>query len=108
MGEPDLVATMNHRVCVIGSQLVSGSQPLDVAHESIAAKYPDNQDVVTVVKSWHEKSYKSVDSSSGTLLWRGVSSAKSADFLFELGLTKRFLMDITTRVLLGSYVNWTR
>ena len=106
--KPDLVAAKDDRVCVIGSQVVSGQQPLSDAHERKVAKYAEDLDVHCAVRSWRGKYSEKVDFSTYTLSWRGIWSSASAAFLMGLGLSRRLLGSITTIVMQGSHTNWTR
>ena len=106
--KPDLVAAKDNRVCVIDSQVVSGQQPLGDAHRRKVAKYAEDLDVCCAVRSWRGKYRDKVEFSTCTVSWRGIWSSASTDFLMGLGMSRRLLGGITTRIMQGSHTNWTR
>lgn len=84
-------------VCGIDSQIFSGQKPLNEEHG--VAKY-QNVKVVDIANCRFLMVHP--------LGKRSAWSLKFIDFLLELGLTKRLLAGITTRVLNESYMNWIR
>lgn len=104
----DLVAGRNGRVSVVDAQVASGATALDGSHERKKAYYAENADLVRALARTHQVGLDAVAFSSCTLSWRGVWSSKSVDFLLGMGLSKGLLAGITTSVLQGSHLNWTR
>lgn len=64
--KPDLVAIKYDGVSLVDSQIVSGQQSLDVAHENKETKYKNKRNIGTAIKSWRDKSNQTVDFSSCT------------------------------------------
>lgn len=106
--KPDIVAVKEGVARVIDAQIVSGSRPLDEAHEIKRKYYSDNRDITVAIAQENDILPSSVGYTSCTLSWRGVWSPRSAADLLRVGLSKKLLGFITLRVLRGSHLNWTR
>lgn len=106
--KPDLVCVKDERVSVVDVQVVSGVPPLDESHERKSQYYGNNTSLVEALAARYRVRKDNISFSSCTLSWRGVWSARSADWLLGMGLTSKLLRGITTRVLQGSHTNWTR
>lgn len=106
--KPDLLATRNGVVNIIDTQVVNGATALDESHERKVTYYSGNEHLRQMIGQQHDVQPSVIKFSSCTLSWRGVWSQASAHNLMGLGLSTRFLSDITTRVLQGSHTNWER
>ena len=93
---------------MVDAQVVSGATSLDDSHRRKQEYYAQNADLVQALARDHRVGVEDVLFSSCTLSWRGVWSPGSAEYLMSLGLSKRLLAGITTRVLQGSHTNWVR
>lgn len=106
--KPDIIAVRDGRATVLDAQVVSGAMALNEAHERKRNYYASNNGIAADITSRHGVTKNCILYSTCTLSWRGIWSSKSADYLLSLGLSKRFLCGITTRVLQGSSMNWSR
>ncbi|BES87413.1 Reverse transcriptase (RNA-dependent DNA polymerase) [Nesidiocoris tenuis] len=104
---PDLVATRpdGEKVFILDMQVVSGSSNLRAAHEAKIRKY-DRVDLKSAVASQRGIEVGRVEVAAATLSWRGIWHGKSAESLRAMGVPLGVLNGVTTRVILGSYLNW--
>ena len=105
--KPDIIAKKRERGVIIDAQVVSASGPLDEAHRRKVAKY-NQPEVLGGVAERLGVTSEDISVTSATLSWRGVWSKDSHDQLRGLGLPEGTLGGLTTRVLQGSHMNWTR
>lgn len=106
--KPDLVAVRDGCLRVVDAQVVSGASSIEEAHRRKRSYYAENPGMVAALTRAHNVRADAVDFSTCTVSWRGIWSARSVDFLLGMGLSKGLLAGITTRVLQGSHMNWTR
>lgn len=106
--KPDLVCRRGGSASVIDVQIVSGATSLDEAHERKAGYYKNNPSLVEALSRSLNVEKDSIDFSSSTISWRGIWSLRSVDHLSSMGVSRGLLRGITTRVLQGSHMNWTR
>ena len=106
MLKPDLIVSKSGSVNVIDAQVVYAGQPLDASHRTKVSKYDTPQLKQHVAQELGVLT-ECVKVTSITLSWKGVWSSKSARDLTELGLSK-LLPTLTTVVLRGSHLNWSR
>ena len=105
--KPDIIARKRERGVIVDAQVVSASGSLDEAHRKKVAKY-NTQEVLGGVAERLGVTTDNMTVTSATLSWRGVWSRASHDHLRELGIPEGTLGSLTTRVLQGSHMNWTR
>ena len=105
--KPDIIAKKGERGIIIDAQVVSASGSLDEAHNRKVAKY-NTEEVLGGVAERLGVAPENVTVASATLSWRGVWSKASHAQLRELGFPEGTLGGLTTRVLQGSHMNWTR
>ena len=109
--KPDILAVKGSKVTLIDAQIVSGATALDDAHNRKSSYYrdvPSIRDAVAEHLGVEQVRDENFRVTSCTISWRGVWSHKSSKDLRKLGLTVRTLMSLTTRVLQGSHMNFTR
>lgn len=109
--KPDLIAVREGRAAIVDVQVVTASTTLDEAHRSKISKYRDVADLSRVLLQNEFAAHNQITSityATLTISWRGVWSVQSVESLMRLGLTYDQLRPITTRALLGSYLNWCR
>ncbi|BES87394.1 Hypothetical protein NTJ_00199 [Nesidiocoris tenuis] len=104
---PDLIATRpdGEKVFIVDMQVVLGSSNLRDAHEAKVRKY-DRVDLKSAVASQRGTEVGRVEVAAATLSWRGIWHGKSGESLRAMGVPLGVLNGVTTRVILGSYLNW--
>ena len=104
--KPDIVAVKPDQSCIIlDVQVVNGSLDMEQTWRAKIRKY-DTNDLRQAVSELKGVAPNNIRVMAATLSWRGVWCGKSATELRELGISVGVLRGITTRVLLGSYLNW--
>ncbi|KAF6210111.1 hypothetical protein GE061_015867 [Apolygus lucorum] len=104
--KPNIVAVKPNQSCIIlDVQVVNGSLDMEQTWRAKIRKY-DTNDLRQAVSELKGVAPNNIRVMAATLSWRGVWCGKSATELRELGISVGVLRGITTRVLLGSYLNW--
>ena len=104
--KPNIVAAKPDQSCIIlDVQVVNGSLDMEQTWRAKIRKY-DRNDLRQAVSELKGVAPNNIRVMAATLSWRGVWCGKSATELRELGISVGVLRGITTRVLLGSYLNW--
>lgn len=107
--KPDIVWTRGRNTGILDVQVVSGSGLLDRAAIVKERKYADIPDMENSVRLLHRlPAQQRFQYDTATISWRGVWSRRSAEQLKRLGLPSGLLTSITTRVLQGSHMNFSR
>ncbi|KAF6214436.1 hypothetical protein GE061_009179 [Apolygus lucorum] len=103
--KPDLVAVHHDGTCkVIDVQVVAVSQGLSGAFQAKVAKYK-RVDLLGAVGARHGVGLEGIEVIACTISWRGVWCRASSDALKKIGVPMGTLKGITTRVLMGSWLN---
>ncbi|KAF6214387.1 hypothetical protein GE061_009127 [Apolygus lucorum] len=103
--KPDLVAVHHDGTCkVIDVQVVAASQGLSGAFQAKVAKYK-RVDLLGAVGARHGVGLEGIEVIACTISWRGVWCRASSDALKKIGVPMGTLKGITTRVLMGSWLN---
>ncbi|KAL1116362.1 hypothetical protein AAG570_004837 [Ranatra chinensis] len=105
--KPDIVAVRGDVVAVVDAQVVSGAGDLDRAHRDKIAKY-DVEELRLAIAEKCRRARGSVIFKSVTLSWRGLWSQRSVAGLLGMGIPGGVLRGLTTRVLFGSHLNFSR
>lgn len=106
--KPDILAVKGEQGFVLDVQVVSGARSLNEAHTLKTRYYESNNQLMDSISALLQVNRQKIRVSSVTLSWRGVWAVQSAGILSEMGLSKALLNGMTTRVLMGSYLNFTR
>ncbi|KMQ90176.1 reverse transcriptase [Lasius niger] len=106
--KPDILAAKGTHGHVLDVQIISGARPLSDGHDRKRSYYANNADLLARISALLQVPVRNLDVSTVTLSWRGVWARESAAVLTSLGVSKAVLRGITTRVLKGSYMNFSR
>lgn len=106
--KPDILAAKGGRGYVLDAQIISGARPLSGGHKRKRDYYANNADLLARISDLLQVPLRSLDVSTITLSWRGVWAKESAETLTSLGISRAVLKGVTTRVLKGSYTNFSR
>lgn len=106
--KPDILAAKGTNGHVLDVQIISGARPLSDGHIRKRNYYADNADLLARVSSLLQVPVRNLEVSTVTLSWRGVWARESAAILTSLGVSKAVMKGITTRVLKGTYMNFSR
>lgn len=106
--KPDIVASKDGQACVLDVQVVSGARHLEESHKRKRDYYARNDELVRAVSNMFQVPLQKVEVATATLTWRGIWSETSAADLRALGVSRSLMRGLTTRVLSGSYRNFTR
>jgi len=106
--KPDIIATRQGQVKVLDVQIVSGARPLSVSDAEKMAYYRRNMDLREQIGGLFGVADRNVEFGSVTISWRGVWAPASVSLLLRMGLPRVRLKGLSTRVLLGSYLNFAR
>uniref|UniRef100_A0A6V7KNY1 Reverse transcriptase domain-containing protein n=1 Tax=Bracon brevicornis TaxID=1563983 RepID=A0A6V7KNY1_9HYME len=106
--KPDIVAAKDGQVSIIDVQIVSGGPPLRELHAAKRQKYANNGDLIRSIAQRFHCEPSNVAVSTVTITWRGIWCGESDKDLCSLGLSRKSLRGLTTRVLQGSHINFNR
>ena len=104
---PDLVAWEKDQSIVCDVTIVSNAAPLDEVHTSKVQKYDDKDVQVWMTNNIPgEFPPPKVYMTAFVCNWRGVISSKSYSSWHILGFSGSMLMNLSTKVLSGTYLMW--
>lgn len=106
--KPDLVLFKNGKATILDVQVVSGYRDLNEAHEKKKRYYALNNDVIRFVCNYFNLQPSDIEVSTVTISWRGIWAYKSYESLRCLNVSHHYMRGITTRILLGSYLNFIK
>jgi len=106
--KPDILAAKGGHGHILDVQIISGARSLTEGHERKRRYYASNAELVGSASGLLQVPERSISVSTVTLSWRGVWAGESAAALESLGVSKAVMRGITTRVLKGSHMNFTR
>jgi hypothetical protein len=107
--KPDIVATKDQgagrgRESVIVDVQIVSANGTKAWHDNKVRKYNNRPDLKTKIMAAHHST--NVQTVAATLTWRGVWEPSSSRSLRAMGVSGSFLSSITTRVMMGSILNW--
>lgn len=106
--KPDIIAWRGNSVTTFDAQVVNEQADLDSAHRRMKRYYADNCQVVQHVKKQTDTATETVTFTSATIQWGSVCSKQSYTNLLAIGITKRDLGMITSRLLVGGHAEFSR
>ncbi|KAL1116353.1 hypothetical protein AAG570_004828 [Ranatra chinensis] len=105
--KPDIVAERNGVIAVVDAQIISGAGDLERSHREKVAKY-NLEDLKQAIAVKRGMLRDAVSVKAATISWRGLWSKNSVSELLGLGVPGSVLRSITTRVLFGAQLNFSR
>lgn len=106
--KPDLVITREGRTVILDAQVVSANKGLQSAHELKRNKYLRNSSLMCEVSRLTGTPIPRIEVATLTISWRGVWAKASNDIMRSLGVSRATCIGLTTRVLMGSFLNFRR
>lgn len=106
--KPDILAAKGDSGYVLDVQIVTGTRSLTEAHKRKRQYYAGNSDLMEMIAQMLQVDKQRITVSTATLTWRGIWAAESANVLSSVGLSRALMNGITTRVLMGSFMNFRR
>ena len=103
--KPDIVAVHPDGSAVILDAQVVNATNLQRTWREKKRKY-DRQDLWQAISERTGVAANNIRVAALTVSWRGVWCGRSATELRDLGISAGVLRGVTTRVLLGTYLNW--
>lgn len=108
--KPDIVAgTDGEHAFVLDVQVVSGQRPLQRSSDDKRRYYAGNEDLMRGIRDEFQlRPAAKVHVKPLTVSWRGIWEERSAKTLADIGFSTRAITNLSTRVLLGSLLNFKR
>ncbi|BES87387.1 Reverse transcriptase (RNA-dependent DNA polymerase) [Nesidiocoris tenuis] len=102
--KPDIVAARRGKAVIVDAQVVSGMADLRMPYNVKKGKY-NREDLKVAVRQRFE-TVEDTEVIAATISWKGIWCGKSVRDLRALDVPLGVLNGITTRTLMGGYLNW--
>lgn len=104
----DILAAKDGEGHVVDVQVISGAHPLAEGHNRKRQYYAGNGELLGKISSLLQVPLQRLRVTTATLSWRGVWAKESAAALGSMDVSRAIMRGITTRVIMGSLMNFMR